>query len=110
MARMIHYRLPRIVSPPRKGYTKFIQLEWDKYIKQVTIEKHGMDFTEPHKFFESSILVNSDERKDYGEVRHVGWCAANAPLQNCIGSRDLIIMCWVPKTDIYFKGKDNVIR
>lgn len=46
--------------------------EWDKRKKQINLKKHGLDFADAHKVFEQPMLVNLDDREDYGEERWVG--------------------------------------
>jgi len=45
---------------------------WDRRKNQVNIEKHGLDFADAIRVFESPLLVNLDDRKDYGEERWIG--------------------------------------
>jgi len=49
-----------------------MKFEWDKRKNQANIEKHGLDFADAHKVFESPMLVKIDDRKDYGEDRWIG--------------------------------------
>ena len=48
---------------------KFI---WDRRKNEVNIEKHGLDFTDAYKVFESPMMVSLDERKEYDEDRWIG--------------------------------------
>lgn len=45
---------------------------WDRRKNKVNIEKHGLDFTDAYKVFESPMLVGADDREDYGEDRWIG--------------------------------------
>lgn len=45
---------------------------WDRRQNQVNIEKHGLDFADAVRVFESPLLVNLDNRQDYGEERWIG--------------------------------------
>jgi hypothetical protein len=49
-----------------------MKFEWDEQKNQANVEKHGLDFADAHKVFEYPMLVNLDDRKDYGEDRWVG--------------------------------------
>ena len=48
---------------------KFI---WDRRKNDANIEKHGLDFADAYKVFESPMLTGIDDRKDYGEDRWIG--------------------------------------
>lgn len=48
---------------------KFI---WDRNKNEINIEKHGLDFADAYKVFESPMMVGLDERKEYGEDRWIG--------------------------------------
>ncbi len=48
---------------------KFI---WDRRKNQLNIKKHGLDFADAWKVFESPMLVGIDERENYGEDRWIG--------------------------------------
>jgi len=49
-----------------------MKLEWDKQKNGANVEKHGLDFADAYKVFESPMLIKSDDRKDYGEDRWIG--------------------------------------
>ncbi len=49
-----------------------MKLEWDEAKNQTNIQKHGLDFADAHKVFEYPLLVNLDDREDYGEDRWIG--------------------------------------
>ena len=49
-----------------------MKFEWDKQKNKANIEKHGLDFADAHKVFESPMLVKINDRKDYGEDRWIG--------------------------------------
>ena len=49
-----------------------MKFEWDGQKNQANIKKHGLDFADAHKVFEYPMLVNLDDRKDYGEDRWIG--------------------------------------
>ena len=45
--------------------------EWDEARNQANIRKHGVGFETAQRIFGGPVLTWLDERKDYGEVRHV---------------------------------------
>ena len=53
----------------RSGMMKF---QWDDRKRQSNIEKHGFDFADAFRIFNSPVLVDLDERENYGEDRLVG--------------------------------------
>ena len=49
-----------------------MKFEWNEQKNQANIKKHGMNFADAHKVFEYPMLVNLDDRQDYGEDRWIG--------------------------------------
>jgi len=49
-----------------------MKFEWDRQKNRANVEKHGLDFADAYKVFESPMLVKLNDRKDYGEVRWIG--------------------------------------
>ncbi|KAF0108322.1 MAG: hypothetical protein FD146_896 [Anaerolineaceae bacterium] len=49
-----------------------MKFEWDKQKNRANVEKHGLDFADACKVFESPMLVRLDDRKDYSENRWIG--------------------------------------
>lgn len=49
-----------------------MKFEWDEQKNQASIRKHGLDFGDAYKVFECPLLVNLDDREDYGEERWAG--------------------------------------
>jgi hypothetical protein len=49
-----------------------MQFEWDEQKRKKNINKHGFDFRDAYKIFNSPMLVAIDDRKDYGEDRWIG--------------------------------------
>jgi uncharacterized DUF497 family protein len=45
--------------------------EWDDARNSANITKHEIDFEDAIGIFESSVLIRTDDRRDYGEVRVV---------------------------------------
>ena len=48
-----------------------MQFEWDENKRQANIEKHGIDFADAVKIFDSFVATHQDTRADYGEERNV---------------------------------------
>jgi uncharacterized DUF497 family protein len=49
-----------------------VQFEWDERKCRINIKKHGIDFLDVSEIFQGPMLVNLDEKNDYGEDRYVG--------------------------------------
>jgi uncharacterized DUF497 family protein len=49
-----------------------MKFAWDKRKNLVNVEKHGLDFADAQRIFEYPLLVNLDNRQDYGEDRWIG--------------------------------------
>jgi uncharacterized protein len=49
-----------------------MQIEWDEAKNLENIRKHEIDFADVPAMFESSMLVELDNRFDYGEDRWIG--------------------------------------
>jgi hypothetical protein len=49
-----------------------IQFEWGERKNRSNIRKHGFDFADAAQMFREYLLVNADEREDYGESRWIG--------------------------------------
>ncbi len=49
-----------------------MKFEWDIQKNETNIVKHGFDFTDAQGMFALPMLVDPDERKDYGEERWKG--------------------------------------
>jgi hypothetical protein len=49
-----------------------MQFEWDEAKNLENIRKHRIDFVDVPKMFEGSMLVELDNRIDYGEDRWIG--------------------------------------
>ncbi len=47
-----------------------MKFEWDKAKELKNIEKHGFSFKMVRYFFESDIVWDVDNRKNYGEIRY----------------------------------------
>ena len=49
-----------------------MQFEWDDEKNEVNIQKHGIDFADVHGMFQAPMLVDLDDRVEYGEKRWIG--------------------------------------
>jgi uncharacterized protein len=49
-----------------------MQFEWDEAKNLENIRKHEIDFADVPKMFEGSMLIELDDRFDYGEDRWFG--------------------------------------
>lgn len=49
-----------------------MQFEWDEDKNATNIQKHGIDFADVHVMFQSPMLVDIDDRMEYGEERWIG--------------------------------------
>jgi len=49
-----------------------MDFNWDEGKNNVNIDKHGFDFIDAHRIFDLPMLVDLDERYDYGEDRWIG--------------------------------------
>src|SRR5262245_9271413 len=56
----------------QSGYTACMQFEWDEQKNQANIRKHGFGFADAWEIFEAPMLVDLDDRFDYGEDRWIG--------------------------------------
>ena len=48
-----------------------MDFEWDEQKNEINLYKHGFDFGDAYRVFDSAILVDLDERDDYGEERWI---------------------------------------
>lgn len=49
-----------------------MNIEWDEQKNQSNIRKHGFSFTDAAVVFEAPMLIDLDDRFEYGEERWVG--------------------------------------
>lgn len=49
-----------------------MNFEWDENKNADNIRKHNLDFRDAWQIFDAPLLVDIDNRKDYGETRFVG--------------------------------------
>ena len=49
-----------------------MSFEWDENKRAENIGKHDLDFIDAWQIFDAPMVVNIDNREDYGETRFVG--------------------------------------
>lgn len=49
-----------------------MEFEWDEYKNQRNREKHGFDFADAFHIFELPMVIDLDDREDYGEDHYIG--------------------------------------
>lgn len=49
-----------------------MNFEWDEAKNEQNIHKHGIDFADVPTIFDSTMLIDLDDREDYGEDRWIG--------------------------------------
>ena len=49
-----------------------MNVEWDEQKEQSNTRKHGFSFTDAWQIFEAPMLIDLDDRFDYGEERWIG--------------------------------------
>ncbi|MCJ7433344.1 MAG: BrnT family toxin [Anaerolineales bacterium] len=50
-----------------------MEFEWDEVKRRANARKHGIDFADAATIFEGKIVVISDDRFDYGEMRYIAF-------------------------------------
>jgi len=45
--------------------------EWDENKRVSNLEKHGIDFRDAARFFDSDVICFEDNRQNYGEKRYI---------------------------------------
>ena len=49
-----------------------MEFEWDEVKRMDNLRKHGLDFLDAPTLFDGPMLVNLDNRENYGETRWIG--------------------------------------
>jgi uncharacterized protein len=49
-----------------------MNFEWDELKNEINIDKHGFDFADAYRVFDLPMVVDLDDRSDYGEDRWIG--------------------------------------
>jgi uncharacterized protein len=49
-----------------------MNFEWDDLKNEINLDKHGFDFADAYRVFGSPMVVDIDNRRDYGEDRWIG--------------------------------------
>jgi uncharacterized DUF497 family protein len=50
-----------------------MKFEWDEEKRLTNVVRHGVDFTDACRLFESPFVTMSDHRRDYGENRSIAF-------------------------------------
>ncbi len=50
-----------------------MEFEWDENKRAENVDKHDLDFADAWQIFEAPMLVDIDDREDYGETRFFGF-------------------------------------
>ena len=50
-----------------------MSFEWDENKRAENVGKHELDFADAWQIFDAPMLVDIDDREDYGEIRFVGF-------------------------------------
>lgn len=53
-------------------YTLAMKFEWDEVKNEANIRLHGIDFEDIRQVFDGPLIIQLDEREDYGEPRWIG--------------------------------------
>lgn len=64
-----------------------MKIEYDPNKRQRTLEERGLDFESIVDVFDGFYLVRTDDRKDYGEVRHIMLGALEERAVVCVWTR-----------------------
>ncbi|MCY7276516.1 MAG: BrnT family toxin [Phormidesmis sp. CAN_BIN44] len=49
-----------------------MNFEWNERKNEINLDKHGFDFTDAYRVFDLPMVVDLNERDDYGEDRWIG--------------------------------------
>jgi uncharacterized protein len=49
-----------------------MNFEWDEQKNELNLDRHGFDFAHAYRIFDLPMVVDLDERRDYGEYRWIG--------------------------------------
>jgi uncharacterized protein len=49
-----------------------VNFEWDDNKNNLNIKNHGLDFADAWQIFDEPMIIDIDNREDYGEDRFVG--------------------------------------
>jgi uncharacterized DUF497 family protein len=50
-----------------------VTFEWDDMKRTANVEKHGLDFADAPRLFDSPMLLDIDDREVYEETRWIGF-------------------------------------
>ena len=51
---------------------RYVRFEWEDRKNKINIDKYGFNFTDAYKVFNLPMVVDLNERTDYGEDRWIG--------------------------------------
>ena len=71
-----------------------MKFEWDENKNRINQAKHGFDFADSFRIFNLPMLIQLDERENYGEIRYFGI--------GLLYERVVVV--------IYTESKKNIIR
>ena len=54
-------------------YNFLVRFGWDEAKRNANIAKHGIDFIDVPEMFGGLMLVGTERRKEYGEIRKIGF-------------------------------------
>ena len=49
-----------------------MKFEWDEHKRKINLSKHGFDFRDAKKVFDTPMVIAPDDREDYNEERWLG--------------------------------------
>ena len=49
-----------------------LRFDWDEAKNESNILRHGIDFADAYRMFAFHMMVDLDDREDYGETRYIG--------------------------------------
>src|SRR3954470_5159386 len=59
-------------DPGQEWRQRRLRFVWDEQKNRANAQKHGLDFTDAERVFHGPVLLDLDDRDDYGEERWVG--------------------------------------
>ena len=68
-----------------------MQVDYDQDKRQRTINERGLDFEEVRQVLADFHLTRTDDRRDYGEVRHI--------VLGALEGRPVVVV-WTPRGDV----------
>ncbi len=50
-----------------------MRFEWNENKRLINLQKHGIDFADVWQIFDYDVVMNFDNRFDYGEIRYLSF-------------------------------------